>query len=402
MTDLPRVRVTGPLAGEAQGFCAELGAQGYTPLSAANQVRVMAHVSRWLERHRLTVRELTPPRVAQFLRARRRAGYTARRSERGLRPLLGYLRRRELLAAPPPAAAPGALDDLLDRYAVYLQRERGLAPRTVHARLAVARRFFSEPGAGEPLALAHLAPADVSRFILRTSRGWHVSTAQFMVSHVRALLRFLYLEGHTPTPLAAAAPTIPGWRLRGLPRGLELAQVARLLRRCDRRTALGRRDYAILLLLVRLGLRRGEVAALQLDDIDWRRGEIVICGKGRHDAWLPLPPDVGAALVAHLRRRCPRLPDRYLFRRSRAPQGPLTPEAITSVVHRACARGRLPRFGAHRLRHTAATQMLQRGASLSEIAQVLRHRDLRTTALYAKVDHRALRPLARPWPGAAR
>ncbi len=402
MTDITRVRMTGPLASDVRGFCAELAAQGYTPLSAANQVRVMAHLSRWLERHRLPVRELTPPRVAQFLRARRRAGYTAWLSERGLRPLLGYFRRLQVLPAPPGPGTPSALDQLLDRYAAYLERERGLVSTTVRAHGAVARRFLSEQCDPERLALEHLTAGDVTHFVLRACRGWRVGSAQGLVSQLRALLRFLYLEGRTPTPLAAAAPAVAGWRLSGLPRALESAQVARLLRRCDRRTVVGRRDFAILLLLVRLGLRRGEVVALELDDLDWRRGEIMIRGKGRHDERLPLPPEVGAALVAYVRRRRPRLACRHLFLRCRAPQGALAPSAITSLVYQACVRAGVPRLGAHRLRHTAATQMLRHGASLPEIAQVLRHRSLSTTAIYAKVDRTALRPLAQPWPGAGR
>ena len=402
MTDMTRVRVRGPLAADVRGFWAELAAQGYTPLSATNQVRVMAHLSRWLERHRLSARECTPPRVAQFLRARRRAGYTAWLSERGLRPLLGYLRRLQIVPAPLGPVAPSALDHLLDRYDEYLQHERGLGRSTVHARVAVARRFLSEHGHGERLALEALTAGDVTRFVLGACREWSAGSAQGLVSHLRSLLRFLYLEGRTPTPLAGAALAVAGWRLSGLPRALEPAQAARLLRSCDRRTAVGRRDYAIVLLLVRLGLRRGEVAALALDDIDWRRGEIVIRGKGQHDARLPLPPDVGDALVASVRRRPPRLACRRVFLRCRAPHGSLAPSAITAVVHHACDRAGMPRLGAHRLRHTAATQLLRQGASLPEIAQVLRHRSLTTTAIYAKVDRTALRQVARPWPGAAR
>jgi site-specific recombinase XerD len=165
---------------------------------------------------------------------------------------------------------------------------------------------------------------------------------------------------------------------------------------------MGRRDYAILVLLARLGLRAAEVAALRLDDIDWRAGEIVVRGKGHTEERLPLPSDVGAAIAAYLQRGRPRRPEREVFLRMSAPLRGLTPEGVSEVVRAASERAGLGSFGSHRLRHTAGTEMLRAGASLSEVAQVLRHRSVATTAIYAKVDHRALRQLAMPWPGCER
>jgi len=187
-----------------------------------------------------------------------------------------------------------------------------------------------------------------------------------------------------------------------LPRGLTSKQVAGLMASCDRRRGIGRRDYAILVLLVRLGLRAAEVAALRLDDIDWRAGEIVVRGKGRTEERLPLPPDVGAAIAAYLRRSRPRRPEREVFLRVCAPIRGLAPQGVAEVVRAASERAGLGNFGSHRLRHTAGTQMLRAGASLPEVAQVLRHRTIATTTIYAKVDHLALRELAAPWPGSAR
>jgi site-specific recombinase XerD len=226
-----------------------------------------------------------------------------------------------------------------------------------------------------------------------------VGYAKLLVTALRSLLRFLYLEGHTPTLLTNAAPAIASWKLAPLPRAVEPRQVQALVRRCDRRTAIGRRDVAILTLLTRLGLRGGEVIALELDDIDWRCGEITIAGKGRRHERLPLPPDVGEALASYLRRGRPRTRSRKVFVRHRAPYSPLGPSAITGRICRLCDRAGIARISAHRLRHTAATQMLHHGAPLEEIAEVLRHRDLLTTAIYAKVDRKALRELARSWPG---
>jgi integrase len=214
---------------------------------------------------------------------------------------------------------------------------------------------------------------------------------------LRSCLRFLHVAGLIEAPLVWAVPSVADLRDRTLPRGLEPAAVRKLLASCDRRRTIGRRDYAIVLLLSRLGLRRGEVAAMQLEDIDWRAGELLIRGKGPRQDVLPLPVDVGEALVSYLRRR-PRCESRALFVRMTAPLQELAPHTIGWIVREACTRAGLPRVGAHRLRHTAATEMLRQGASLAEIGQVLRHREQKTTAIYAKVDRRALRALARPWP----
>lgn len=216
------------------------------------------------------------------------------------------------------------------------------------------------------------------------------------------VLGFALVEGLISVPLADAVPSVARWSGAGLPRGLTSRQVAALLASCDRRRRFGRRDYAILLLLVRLALRAAEVSALRLDDIDWRAGELVVRGKGGRQDRLPLPPDVGAAIAAYLRRGRPRRPEREVFLRVYAPLRGLTPDGVSEVVRAASERAGLGSFGAHRLRHSAGTQMLQAGASLPDVAQVLRHRTVATTVIYAKVDHRALRELAQPWPGSQR
>jgi integrase len=224
-----------------------------------------------------------------------------------------------------------------------------------------------------------------------------VSGARDLVCALRSLVRYLHLAGLITTPLVWAVPSVADLRDRTLPRGLEPAAVRGLLASCDRRRMVGRRDFAILLLLSRLGLRAGEVAAITLDDLDWRAGMLLVHGKGSREDTLPLPTDVGEAIVSYLRRR-PRCECRALFLRVTAPRQGLNRCTVAWVVRAACDRAGLPRVGAHRLRHTAATQMLQAGASLPEIGQVLRHREQKTTAIYAKVDRAALRALARPWP----
>ena len=247
------------------------------------------------------------------------------------------------------------------------------------------------------LGLERLSGADVSLFLARECPRRSVSGAQDLVCALRSFLRFLHLAGLTEASLVWAVPSVADLRDRTLPRGLERSVVKKLLAGCDRRTLVGRRDYAVLLLLSRLGLRAGEVAALELDDVDWRSGLLSVRGKGgRHDE-LPLPADLGEALVSYLRRR-PRCESRALFLRVTAPRAGLNRSTIGWIVRAACDRAGLPPVGAHRLRHTAATNMLDAGASLAEIGQVLRHCEQKTTAIYAKVNRNALRALARPWP----
>jgi integrase len=201
--------------------------------------------------------------------------------------------------------------------------------------------------------------------------------------------------------LAAAVPALANRRLAGLPKAITPEEVQKLLQSCDRRTPVGRRDYAAVLLMVRLGLRAGEVAGLRLEDLDWTHGELVIRGKPRRQDRLPLPRDLGEAIVAYLKHGRPRSKYREIFLRVRAPHRPAGRPAVTSLVRAAGKRAGLDAVSAHRLRHTAATQMLRKGASLSEVAHVLRHRHIDTTAIYAKVDHRRLRSLGRAWPGGA-
>jgi len=391
-----RVRVSGPLAEYAGGFAGFLAEAGYTPLSAANQVRVLAHLSRWMEDSGIDPGELTGGRVGEFLAVRRAAGYTCWLSERGLAPLLGFLRGLGVVPGPGPVVPAGAVDVLLDRYGAYLAGERGVAASTVRRYLRGAREFVT----GREARLDELTAAEVSGFAAAGCRRRSIGAAKDLVTALRSLLRFLVLEGLAPPGLADAVPSVAGWRGGGLPKALPGGQVTALLASCDRDTARGRRDFAVLVLLARLGLRACEVARLELDDIGWRAGTVTVRGKGRRDEQLPLPFDAGEALAGYLRDGRPAgTGSRQVFLASRAPGRGLTTEAVKAVVRRACLRAGLPEAGAHRLRHSAATEMLRGGAPLAEIGQVLRHRSAATTAIYAKVDHGALGQLAVPWPG---
>jgi site-specific recombinase XerD len=393
--------VTGPLAEYADGFRAELARLGYTPLTAAGQLRLMAHLSRWLDAQRLDAQALEMPVAERYFEARRSAGYANERTVAALGPLLGCL--HGLGVAPAPAVGPVTeTGQLLDRYAAYLAAERGLAPRTVSLNVRLARPFLQQPALERDghLDLEQLTAAEIRAFVLDQARK-QPRSARRIVTALRSLLRFLHVDGVISAPLAGAVPSPAGHALAGLPRALEPGQAEAMLASCDLATATGRRDRAVLLLLSRMGLRAGEAAGLGLDDIDWRRGEITVRGKGGRRDRLPLPADVGAAIVAYLRGGRPAgALDRTVFISAQAPRQALTYLGITTIVADAARRAGIPGpVHAHRLRHTAATAMLRGGGSLTEIGQALRHARPATTAIYAKVDIGALRPLGRPWPG---
>jgi len=402
MSDPSRARVSGPLASYAPGFVAELLSAGYRPVSASFQLQLMAHLSRWMHANGLAMEALSSEELERFLAVRRAAGYTNYLSPKALAPLVRYLRGLGVVPVAEPRAL-SAVDALLERYRSYLITERGLAAVTAVVYADLVRPFLaSRLEADSGLDLAGLAPSDVLAFVLAQAERRPRRSAKLLVTALRSLLGFLHVEGLTARPLAQVVPSVAAWRLSGLPRGLEADQVRALLASCSRESAAGRRDFAILLMLVRLGMRRGEVAALQLDDIDWRGGELLVRGKGSRVERLPLPVDVGEALADYLRHgRCEDAEDRTVFVRVKAPPRALTPAGVSQVVVGAAGRAGLGQIGAHRLRHTAATELLRAGAPLVEIGQLLRHRAELTTAIYAKVDRDRLRELARPWPGGA-
>lgn len=396
---LERVRVIGPLAGFADGYRAHLAEQGYSLSGARDQFYLLVHASRWLEAEGLDLVALTSPvMLRRHVVWRREQGYPRSLSPMSLRGLVGYLDGLGVLARDEGPVS--RVDELLAAFGRYLVQERGLAAVTVGLYEWVAHRFLAERS--EPLAddLACLSGAAVNAFVLRESRRAPRS-AGAVVCGLRALLRFLHVQGLIPEPLAAAVPAVAR-RREDLPRGLPPGQVRRLLESCDRCTAAGRRDYAILVLLSRLGLRCGEVAALELDDVDWRAGEVVIRGKGSRIDRLPLPGDVGEALADYLRHGRPHGFGRTVFVTACAPVTAVSRWTIKDLMVRACDRAGMAPVGAHRLRHTVASDLLSRGAGLREIGQVLRHQDLGTTAIYAKVDQAALLSLALPWPGSER
>ena len=401
MRNPSRVRLSGPLQEFGPGFVGELERLGYSPVGATLQVRLMARVSGWMQAEGLVPGGLSDDVVERFLEACRVAGHRDYVTTRAVAPLLAYLREFGVVPAASPPSCPSTRAEVLgERFRAYLSVERGLAKGTVTGYVDAVKPFLACLD-DEGLDLRDLSAGRVTAFVVARCPGQSRGAAKMTVCALRSLLGFLHVEGLIAESLIGAVPSAASWRLSGLPRFLEPGQAQALLESCDQQTVGGRRDLAILTLLLRLGLRAGEVAGLSLEDVDWRAGELVVVGKGRRSERLPLPVDVGEAISGYLRDGRPGSAlDRTVFIRIKAPLRRLSTGGITQVVFAAGQRAGLGQIHAHRLRHTAATSMLRAGAPLAEIGQVLRHREALSTAIYAKVDRAALNSLSRPWPGA--
>lgn len=396
-----RVLVTGPLAVFTKAYETELKERGYTRRSAVNQLRQVARLSCWLNTNGLTAADLGVQRVEEFLAFQRSTGRSRSQWSRpGLVCLLDVLGSVGVPIGEEPAVAPSPTDALLGPFAHHLGAERGLTAGTVRGYVDHVRWFLDGLGSGR--RLADLTTAEVTAAVLRRSAAVSVSTTQYFVSALRSFLRFCFLEGLVDRDLSQAALAVTGRRRSSLPKGIAKADADALLGSCDRRTPLGRRDYAVIVMLLRLGLRRSEVAGLRLEDINWRAGELAVHGKGARQDRLPLTADVGEAIAGYLQHGRPTSGSREVFLQARAPFEPIAAGTVSSTVRRACRRAGVAQVGAHRLRHTAACEMVTAGVPLVEIAQVLRHHSLQSTAVYARVDLEQLRLVAAPWPGGAR
>lgn len=392
---------SGRLGSYLDSFSRLLTHAGYAASTARLQLRLVADAAEWLHRRRQGTEDLDESAVAAFLAARRRHHRRHLIDRPTLRRFVEHLEQQGVITMRPKASPEETPTLRLEqRYDAYLRKERGLCAKTIRNHRVLVHRFLSEWFGKMPVKPSVLQAADVSRFIIKYNHRRGAKYAQAMVGALRSFFRFLQREGETQVDLTAALPTVPCWRNGGVPRYLSDIEVRRLLASCNTTTAIGRRDHAVLLLLARLGLRAGEVSRLQLGDIDWRAGEICVFGKGQVRDRLPLLPEVGRALVAYLRRDRPSGPVRHVFVRAIAPRRAIGPSAVTTIVRRAIERAGLepPFKGAHVLRHTLATKLLRSGASMSEIAEVLRHRNTVTTEIYAKVDIGGLRALAQLWP----
>ncbi len=391
----------GPLAPYADGYRELLAGLGFTPNGVVRKLWELGRLSDWMVRNELGPQELTAARFEEFS-ALCKAGVERPVGYRTLAPLVGFLRDRGAVPAEVVGATP--VDELVGRFRSWMVTERALAPRTVGRYEATAHRFLTGRAErrGGGCGAEDLAGGEVFEFLLAETARVSVGSAKGRVAELRCLLRFLFLEGFTETALAVSIPPVAGWRDTSLPATLSRPQVEAIVTAHDRSTVTGRRNFAIVMVLARLGLRAAEVGALQLEDLDWRAGQLVVRGKARRDDPLPLPADVGEAIVAYLRDGRPATPCRAVFITRFAPLKALAPQSVSKIVYEASRRAGIdPPVCSHRLRHALATDMLAAGVRLPDISQVLRHRDLATTAIYAKVDHDALRELAVEWPATA-
>jgi site-specific recombinase XerD len=359
----------------------------------------------WIARSRSKLTDVDERMVDRYLRHRARKQSIQPSDGAALKRLLSVLRDAGTIV---PATLPPITpqDQIFEEFGDYLRRERGLAPKSIIRHRPFIRRFLCEVCPGGVSDLGKIRQEDVTRYIERHARDRSVDSGKAMCWSLRAFLRYLHHRGLNPLALAGCVPSIRRWKLASLPTYLSVAQVKKVLDGCDRTTVLGRRDYAILMMLAKLGLRADEVVTLTLDDIDWRSGEMLVRAKGRQRARMPMPPDVGAAVVAYLRDGRPTSSCRRLFLRTLAPNvGFASGCAITMIAKTALERAGIRGYshhGAHIFRHSLATELLRSGATLSEIGQLLRHESHDTTRIYAKVDIEALRTLSLPWPGGAR
>jgi site-specific recombinase XerD len=386
----------GPLAPYADLFAKRLQELGYASSTTREKLRVVADFSRWLQRCELLAAAVDERVVVKYLKRHRRAGPTT------LGDLLDVLKQAAVVSPPTREGDETQRERLEREFGQYLAVERGLSQATLKNSLPFVRSFLAHRFGARPIVMDDVRAPEVTRFLLRKLRTLGPSRAKLLVGALRSFFRFLRWRGEITIDLAACVPKVADWRLSALPKSLQADEVQRLLGSCDRGTVTGQRDYTLLLLLARLGLRAGEVVALTLDDIDWEAGELTVLGKGARRDRLPLPRDVGQAMVTYLRQGRPQdCTNRRFFIRRKAPcRGFASSVAVCTIVRRALERAGIasPRKGAHLLRHSLATEMLRKGASLAEIGEVLRHRLVDTTAIYAKVDLVALRALAQPWP----
>jgi integrase/recombinase XerD len=395
----------GPLGLYIDEFAEQLSRQGYSRQYARRRLQLVAELSHWLRRRDLAVADLTLTHLENYLRFRARSRRIRPGDAASLKVFFELLHQKGLVIAQIELVDKTPIDELQDEFRLYLRQERVLAPSTVIHYASFAKELLQHRFGIGPADLSLLSAADVVGFVQRRASSLVRKTAKLMTTALRSFLRYARYRDYIRVDLAACVPCVADWSAASLPKSLPLQHVKRVLASCNRKTAIGRRDYAMLLLLARLGLRAGEVVSLALDDIDWEAGYLTVRGKGDRRAPLPLPADVGKAIAAYLKYGRPRSTSRCVFLRGRAPASSFkSSPAVSTVVRHALARAGIdsPRKGAHQFRHTLATEMLRQGASLREIGDLLRHRPPQTTTIYAKVDLVSLRTLGLAWPGGAR
>ena len=392
----------GPLASSLEAYAQRLHEDGYAAHSGFVQLRLLGCFNNWLVRKGLSSEDVDAASVEQYLRGRAQSGKLRRGDSAALSRLLSMLRpdRSGVTASPPTA-----VETALGQFQLYLRQDRSLTEATVINYTPVARSFLLERFPEGAVHCEQISAGDIAVFIQRQASIVTSKRAPLVVTALRSFLRYLFHRGVVSIDFATCVPTIATWSLSKVPKFLPGEQIQKLLDSCDRETVIGKRDYALLLLLARLGLRAGEVVALTLDDFDWEAGLITVRGKGKRVAQMPLPSEVGNAIANYLSTARPKCSSRRVFIRTKAPlTGFANSVAVCSLVDKALERAGVDSQyrGSHLFRHSLATQMLKHGASLLEIGDLLRHRRPDTTRIYAKVDLVSLRSIALPWPGGNR
>ena len=405
-----RVRAIGGTSAEhLSSFVTWLGSQQYSAGYACIVARHALAFGRWCEGRGIDVDAQTDDDIERYRRsrARRRSRRpeTRRQERQALTLLLIFLRQQGLCAA--AASRATAVDRVAADFAQHLQRNHALASATVDTYARVARQFLAWRFGQAEVCLHDLHPSDSIAFVRQESKRMAPPAVKGVANALRSFLRFGEFRGEVPAGLAAGVPSVATWTTTPpIPKAIAAEHAQRAIDSCDRSTAVGRRDRAVLLLLARLGLRACEIIRLVLDDIDWDQAQLRIRGKGGRQSLLPLPADVGAGIAAYLQDGRPTCEDRHVFLRAMAPVRGLLDgsDGVGSIVRYALERAKVeaPHRGSHQFRHALAAHMLRQGASLREIGQVLRHRSPQTTSIYAKVDLAALRTLVMGWPGGAR
>ena len=391
----------GPLGCYVDGFVCWLGRQGYARSTVRVFVEVLGHLGRWLQRRKQEACNVSSELIGSFLRRAGRSKGT-HRERAALGHILEYLRQVGVAVQGEPEPEADPLEHVIDDFSKYLLHDRALSQATLCGYCPPVRLFLSQCFGTRRLELDKISVKHVQEFVLHHSRNRTPKSIQLMLTALRSFFRFLYLHGEITVELADHVPSVASWRQTQLPKWLPAEDVERVLDCCDRHSLIGQRDYAILLLLARFGLRAGEIVSLELEDIRWETAEIDVSGKGSHRKRFPLPDDVGLAIAAYLKNARPRCRSRRVFLRAKAPYRGLGSSAtVDTVVSRALSRAGLdpPMKGAHLFRHSLATHMLRHGATLTEIGQILHHTNPNTTSIYAKVDIAGLRAIAMPWPG---
>lgn len=396
--DPSHVRFTGPLSPYVERLRAELERCGYATTSATNVMQFAAHLSRWLDAAGVALSEVTGGVLDSFL-AVRRAEHTSHYSMRALGPILAFLRREGLIPPEPEPGSSSPVQTLLTAYRTYLVDDRGLSRLVAVAYAHWVTPFVRDLHVADTSAgIARVTAEDVAGFLTTRLPSMSRKTAQMTACALRSFLRYLHEVNLVDVMLADAVPAVAHRRLSGLPLPLHQPQIDAMLGACDRSTAVGRRDFAVITVLHRLGLRASEAAGLRLEDVDWRAGVVTIRGKGDRTDRMPLPVDVGDAIIDYLRHGRPATTARTVFVKAVAPHTPLGYSGLSCIVARAAKRAGLGIIHAHRLRHTTASQVLNAGASMEEVSHLLRHASPATTAIYAKTDLTRLATLQRPWP----